>query len=640
MLNMYCSKNMADIIHGSIVYSGIESEIISTPIFNRLQRISQSSLAFLTFPSNKVKRFEHSIGTMYLSGEIFFNSICNADPDVLNNFINVITNEIKAWRENTQQKELPKELKNVTGNKILEKAVYPESPFYCAYRPANLKPEQTFPYFVAFQAIRIAGLLHDVGHLPYSHILEHSLKNLYEQAEKSTKIKENVKDEFLDIMGPFVKGKDALHEEFGKLLVDSIKQCVIENMSHEQLCNYNYFFLVLAFYFAQRILCSEFSDNNVFADMHLIVSGVVDADRLDYCSRDYYCSALDKSIFSYTRFFQGYTLIRKKVEGSDYLHYFFAPAAKNLHLIEELLRKRYRIYSDINYHHRVHKHEIILEKVICELGLLELESMEKIDSLPNALPLEVSSIWKLVKELRNNTTWLEYQLIQLDDSWLDTLLKHKFFEIYQETYSSVKEHGKEIQWNQFDELISTRKHYLSLIKRSSDFQVLDEVFYNLCREHRWANNDIQQKIDALKKVKYSDFVNKQKSFFFNYCLSRLWEKLAIDEQRMVYYQRVEELLNEDLPENVLHCIMRSSRFGCGLDIVKSPVFLVGDLAKETSLEQLSFQRNSFVAEKALTPPFHLYYLPDYNEMEEPHKVDVHVLINQLSKCLIKALEIA
>ena len=59
MLNMEKSKTIQDIIHGTIVYSGLESEIIRTPIFTRLQRVSQSSLAFLTFPSNKVKRFEH-----------------------------------------------------------------------------------------------------------------------------------------------------------------------------------------------------------------------------------------------------------------------------------------------------------------------------------------------------------------------------------------------------------------------------------------------------------------------------------------------------------------------------------------------------------------------------------------------------
>lgn len=637
---MLKSKTMSDIIHGTIEYSGIEGEIISTPIFNRLQRISQSSLAFLTFPSNKVKRFEHSVGTMYLSGEIFYNSICNSDDRVASEFFETIVSEIKEWRSATRQTELPRELKNVKSDKILKESPYPRCPFYYSYFPANLDNKYAFPYYVAFESIRVAGLLHDVGHLPYSHILENALKNLYINAENDLHIDENVKSEFLDIMSPFVKGNDAIHEEFGKLLVNSIKQCVLDNLSHEQESDISYFFLLLVFDFAQKILCSKFTDNTVFADMHLIISGVVDSDRLDYCSRDYYCAALDKSIFNYKRFFQGYTLISKKLEGDNHTHFLFAPSVKNLLMIEELLRKRYRIYSDINYHHRVHKHEIILEKVICDLGVRELENMETIENLPNVLPLEVSSIWKLVKELKNDTMWLEYQLIQMDDSWLDTLLKHKFFEIYQETYSSVKEHGTEIQWNQFDELISTRKHYCSLIKRSSDFQLLDEEFYNMFISSDWENSTIKEKVSVFKNMKYGDFVKNNKSLFFNYCIKHITKELAIDEKKVLYYQCVEDLFNKNLPEKILNCIIRSSRFSCGLNTIKSPVFLVGDLSKEIRLEQLSFQRDSFLVEEALTPPFHFYYLPDYNEIGVPYDVDIKELINPLAKCLVDSLKIS
>lgn len=634
------SRTMSDIIHGTIEYSGIEGEIISTPIFNRLQRISQSSLAFLTFPSNKVKRFEHSVGTMHLSGEIFYNSICNSKEDVANNFFELVISEIKKWRKTTKQVELPRELKNVKIETILQESPYPKCPFYHSYFPANVDSKYAFPYFVAFEAIRIAGLLHDVGHLPYSHILENALKDLYVHAESNSKIKPEIKEEFLEIMTPFVKGNDAIHEEFGKLLVNSIKQCVLANLSHEQESDNSYFFLVLVFDFAQKILCSKFTDNTIYADMHLIISGVVDSDRLDYCSRDYYCAALDKSIFDYKRFFQQYTLISKKIGEDEYTHFFFAPSAKNLLLIEELLRKRYRIYSDINYHHRVHKHEIILEKVICDLGLLELEDMEEINSLTNILPLEVSSIWKLVKELRNDTTWLEYQLIQMDDSWLDTLLKHKFFDIYDETYYSVKQHGTKIQWNQFDELISTRKHYFSLIKRASDFQVLDENFYKCFVSCGWENTAIKEKISAYKDVKYGDFVRQNKSLFFNYCIKHITKELAIEEKKNLYYQSVENLFNENLPNKILNCIIRSSRFSCGLNTIKSPVFLVGDgeVEREIRLEQLSFQRDSFLIEEALTPPFHFYYLPGYDESGVPYEVDINELIEPLTKCLIDSLK--
>ena len=74
---------IADTNHETILISTIEKEVISTKVFNRLHYISQNSTAYLTFPSNRTKRFEHSIGTMFLCGEIFFNAICNAEDDVI-----------------------------------------------------------------------------------------------------------------------------------------------------------------------------------------------------------------------------------------------------------------------------------------------------------------------------------------------------------------------------------------------------------------------------------------------------------------------------------------------------------------------------------------------------------------------------
>ena len=64
-----------DSVHGQIEVSAFERGIIYTMEFNRLHDIYQNSTLYLTFPTNRVKRFEHSIGTMKLSGEIFNSSI-------------------------------------------------------------------------------------------------------------------------------------------------------------------------------------------------------------------------------------------------------------------------------------------------------------------------------------------------------------------------------------------------------------------------------------------------------------------------------------------------------------------------------------------------------------------------------------
>ena len=219
----------------------------------------------------------------------------------------------------------------------------------------------------------------------------------------------------MDIVSPFIDGQNEIHEEFGKLLIKDIEQCILDTLSLNQKQDINYFFVVICFSFASKILSSNFVENTIFSDMHLIIAGVVDADRLDYCSRDAFCSALNMDRFNYKRFINGYTLIQRTYISDNYEHFFFAPPAKNLNMIHDLLRRRYRIFSDINYHHRVHKHEIILEKIICDLGLMELEDMSTITPLPkNVLPLEVSSIWKLVKETKKALTSIEEEKIKRD----------------------------------------------------------------------------------------------------------------------------------------------------------------------------------------------------------------------------------
>ena len=85
---------IGDTVHGTIQISKIEKEIISSSIFNRLHDISQNSTAYLTFPSTK--RFEHSVGTMYLAGQMFYYSIMNAKEDQRDAFFNKLDDIISA----------------------------------------------------------------------------------------------------------------------------------------------------------------------------------------------------------------------------------------------------------------------------------------------------------------------------------------------------------------------------------------------------------------------------------------------------------------------------------------------------------------------------------------------------------------
>lgn len=59
----------------------LEQMIINTLFFNRLHDVNQSSTVYLTFPPNRTKRYEHSLGAMQLTSDIFYNAAMNSAGD-------------------------------------------------------------------------------------------------------------------------------------------------------------------------------------------------------------------------------------------------------------------------------------------------------------------------------------------------------------------------------------------------------------------------------------------------------------------------------------------------------------------------------------------------------------------------------
>lgn len=125
-------KIFNDPIYGFIpIHNTLIFDIIEHPYFQRLRRITQMGLSYLVYPGVNHTRFEHAIGCMHLMQKAI---------DVL----------------------------KFKGIKISKK----ES-----------------------EALQIAILLHDIGHGPFSHTLEHSLVAIHHEAI-SLKFMEALNDEF------------------------------------------------------------------------------------------------------------------------------------------------------------------------------------------------------------------------------------------------------------------------------------------------------------------------------------------------------------------------------------------------------------------------------------------------------------
>ena len=101
------SMNINDSVHGLVRLTAYEKKILCSPEFNRLHDVYQNSTVFMTFPANRTKRFEHSIGCMYLASEMFYRAVLNSDDGTLDKFFSEFGKEMQEI-----QKSLDKE-KNV-----------------------------------------------------------------------------------------------------------------------------------------------------------------------------------------------------------------------------------------------------------------------------------------------------------------------------------------------------------------------------------------------------------------------------------------------------------------------------------------------------------------------------------------------
>ena len=70
-------------------------KLIDTPQFQRLRRLNQLGVASYVYPSACHQRFEHSIGTCYLAGELLTH-LCQRQPQLKISAKDVLSVQIAA----------------------------------------------------------------------------------------------------------------------------------------------------------------------------------------------------------------------------------------------------------------------------------------------------------------------------------------------------------------------------------------------------------------------------------------------------------------------------------------------------------------------------------------------------------------
>ena len=148
-----------DPVWGHVEIFAWEREVLNHELVSRLNGVVQNSCAFKVYPSLKYSRYAHSIGAMHVITQMYVNLVRNTLGDARpeNMAAKQLRQEI-AW-VNDQLQRMPGADEYLPTVKTLVAGSFP------------MKPEHALPLVV----LRFCAMLHDIGHLPYSHLFEHAL---------------------------------------------------------------------------------------------------------------------------------------------------------------------------------------------------------------------------------------------------------------------------------------------------------------------------------------------------------------------------------------------------------------------------------------------------------------------------------
>lgn len=552
-------QQVTDNIHGTIYLSTLESELISTPYFYRLHDIYQSSTVYMTFPSNRTKRYEHSLGTMELASTMLYTSVLNASSETksklfekLEMYFDQIFNSVFRHFGNISvpyyivNKEvlesfLDNYCKNVTEksvndniNNAIKNGCFDDSALdYFQYYPMqndikyNKNNKNFFLYRCLLQSVRIVALFHDVGHPPYSHIIEDVLNEISKKYSSSRKNSEKVKilkecfhnyskNTFVNTIisnNSLPKNmRAALHERIGLSFLESAINDTVPVLTRKildsdasidcKIASLLYDTLVVEFSMSMLVEKDLF-----FKSFHKIVDGILDADRLDYITRDSLNSGVDWGKIPYKRLINSAKLVYLRNDGEENIPpakrpFVISFPQKEIDDIEDLLLTRYKIYARINFHHRCMKTASALKTSVKILAENYLDNINDADCInPN-----ISLLWT---SLGTDAGDRKKRVILWNDSWLISTLHQALVNLSgNDDWQVLKENLEEI-------LLNKKRHY-SLLKRKIDNQkFIKKVFdyinldknnlYKLIERENQKTNGIINDNSILKPENYLNF---------------------------------------------------------------------------------------------------------------------------------------
>lgn len=281
-----------DPIHGSIEVGRAEVAVLDSPAFQRLRLIKQLGFSEFSFPGATHNRYIHSLGVSHLAG-LAFDSI------------------------------------------------------FASFKFSNRGVRKRLR-----QALRLASLLHDLGHGPLSHTTEEVMPQLSElnvEAYKKRKAPESQKVTTKNELS----NRQANHEDYTiKFVTDSeLSQTIRANFSDIDP-------LVVACLIDKTLD----GDGDFFKDQGLnfrtilsqLVSSEMDCDRMDYLKRDSYFCGTNYGLIEHEWLLENMTYHIKEGE------LFLALNRRALYTFDDFLISRHHMYLMVYFHHK----SIIYEEML------------------------------------------------------------------------------------------------------------------------------------------------------------------------------------------------------------------------------------------------------------------------------------
>lgn len=520
------SMNINDSVHGLVRLTAYEKKILCSPEFNRLHDVYQNSTVFMTFPANRTKRFEHSIGCMYLASEMFYRAVLNSDDGTLDTFFSEFGKEMQEIQKSLDKEKIANVIKSVIINQdvCLCDDAYLDTPDWkdlldvsVGYTdgsliPYNLKEKYRIVYLILIQSLRAAALLHDVGHPPFSHIVESAINKAKNDVSDARRLLRG--EDFEKTFNPerlkvfenalnSIKPGSQLHEKMGF----AISRNVLSEIVTDNRNSNNKEYACTSFFEQTVMLCTLkiLSDEGYFKYVHAVIDASLDCDRLDYVVRDYRGSGINAGDLDYKRIFNELKLIYKSEKNESGKPRFCIPA-KAIGAVENFLKKRCNLYMDVIYHHRVIKTDMLLEDVVYRLILKYLKEKAREESsgfdkrITVATPDDISGLWTpLTGATRQERA---EKLTQWNDSWLMVLLRRIYYrDLFGKDLSDLAEEDK-IIYIELTELLRNVRQFNSMIKRREDYNFVNMGIACILKERRdLMRQKLKETINRMKQLR-------------------------------------------------------------------------------------------------------------------------------------------